>query len=233
MPPRAVFRERQWPEGYVFPCCSSCNNSTREDERVVALMSRFSFREMSSGELQEMERLLRAVNARFPALIQRMQGASATEVRAWLRRANLSLPHGVSTADINMVNVPPEVDGIVKAFGERLVRALHYKHTGRIVPSTGTVRVSWYTNANLLDNTFPRQVFERLKQRPTLIRASENLTQQFNYSYEVSASGDLGAFLSAFGGNALVLTSLVIFDPAVAAEAAAIAEQRRRETAAT
>ena len=39
-PSRAIFDDRKWPEGFVFPACSPCNSFSRRAESVIAFLSR-------------------------------------------------------------------------------------------------------------------------------------------------------------------------------------------------
>jgi hypothetical protein len=40
VPGRAIFLERKWPEGYLFPACTDCNAATSKDEMLIAVFAR-------------------------------------------------------------------------------------------------------------------------------------------------------------------------------------------------
>lgn len=201
----------------MFPTCEACNDSTREEERIIAFFAQLAHPALSTLQQEEFERSLKAVYSRHPELIDAMKGTTANDVRRFLQRSNLKLPPGLSTADLHVVKLPSSIDKIVRKFSQRLGRALHYKHTRRIVPVDGVVRVNWFTNASLVTNKFPHPVFSRLTKQPKLERATVNLSEQFSYRYEVSVAGDLGMYGCAFGRSFYVVC-IVVFDPEVAAE---------------
>ena len=39
-PPRSMFQGRQWPEGFEFPACDSCNHGTSDQDLLVAMLAR-------------------------------------------------------------------------------------------------------------------------------------------------------------------------------------------------
>jgi hypothetical protein len=39
-PPRAMFQNRQWPEGFEFPACDRCNCGTSDDDLLIAMLAR-------------------------------------------------------------------------------------------------------------------------------------------------------------------------------------------------
>ena len=39
-PPRAMFQNRQWPEGFEFPSCKSCNLGTSDQDLLIAMLAR-------------------------------------------------------------------------------------------------------------------------------------------------------------------------------------------------
>lgn len=224
-----MFRGRAWPEGYEFPSCVGCNRSTREDERIVALLARITFDDPTDAEVAEFEQLVRAVSVRQPAVIDAMTQSTANDCRRWLRQRGLRLPRGASTADFPLVRLDTRVDDAVRRFGGRLGRALHYLHTGQILPVDGEVIVAWYTNANLIDGSFPTEVLDVLPGRPSISRGGRQLSDQFNYRYAKAEKGEASLFGCGVGPSLFLY--LVAF--ADASHAARFRSQRKAGWAAT
>jgi hypothetical protein len=32
-PPKSIFSEKKWPDGYVFPACKPCNHGSRQEDK--------------------------------------------------------------------------------------------------------------------------------------------------------------------------------------------------------
>lgn len=78
--------------------------------------------------------------------------------------------------------------------------ALHYKHTGNILPAEATITVKWCTNAGL-----PEFMTEEMKtfvtgltEKPTLIRNGKDLSDQFDYRYRTSGDGSASMYFVKF-----------------------------------
>ena len=39
-PPKALFKNKIWPEGFEFPACSKCNNDTSDYDLIVSVIAR-------------------------------------------------------------------------------------------------------------------------------------------------------------------------------------------------
>lgn len=179
MPSRGVFLNRQWPVGYSFPACAACNASTRHEEKIVAMLSRLDpFKEPTPAEEAEAEKAMRAVFAAYPELAKQMI-PSANEMRHALKRMELKRPDGVATKDLPIVKFPRGMVDALRVFGRKLALALHYKHSGRIVPKDAEVMVWLFTNAEHIAGKFPRQVLDIMPGVPALSRNAAPLQDQF------------------------------------------------------
>lgn len=209
LPPRSVFVGRQWPEGYVFPGCEACNAGSAERDSIFAMVTRFDPTSADTPEsVAESERLIRAFKERHPQLAREMI-PSATDVRRWMRQHELRKPDGVAYGEIPLVRVPKGMAEAVEAVSRKLILALHYKHTGRIVPADAEVSVYWWTNAQKLIGKFPSEAFNILKTTATLERGSISLQDQCSYKYEVLPDGTLGGYLIAFR-QAIIVAGFVV-----------------------
>jgi hypothetical protein len=82
-PPRALFREKKWPEGYVFPACEECNWGTSDDDLMVAFLAHLT----KAGN--KGAGLMHQVNRQFPGFIDGMFQRSTAEARRLGRKVGL------------------------------------------------------------------------------------------------------------------------------------------------
>lgn len=191
MPPRALFDGRHWPEGYVFPACQSCNDITRLEEQFIAVLARAYPDPQTESQQQEVQKLFQGVANNTPALLVEMQ-PSAEQLERTSTIAGRE-------EDMGALNVSgPLVNACVRRFALKLVCALHYIHSGKIIPDTGGVFARWYTNANKMDGTLPTEIFQITQERPVIKRQRTNLGQQFEYEYAIGEDGRIGAYFITF-----------------------------------
>jgi hypothetical protein len=149
VPSRQTFHDRTWPEGYEFP---SCNEATRHEEQVMAMISRFYPEGRTDAEKEEMMRIIKAVRKNYPGVIPELLPSSEVIKRytsrwwsgAWARPVSLDGP---------LVNSCAEV------VARKLFSALHYKEFNKIIPPEGGIMLRWYSLADRLDNKLPNELF--------------------------------------------------------------------------
>lgn len=210
-PPRAMFSNRQWPEGYVFPACQPCNAEAKEAENWVAFMARINsgpgFDEQA--EADEMFRIARPILK--PEVIRSMS-MSGLDKKAIARRIGVTKELGKTYADIPLIKVPKEAKNAIDYFSRKVVKALHFEHTKRVVPVDAAIKRRWFTNYNEMEGKIPPEIFTIPTGIPTLERTKVNLSRQFNYLYTVSAEGDLGVYTIEFRQSFCIFV-MVAFNP--------------------
>lgn len=205
-PSRSMFRDRRWPEGYVFPACASCNAATAKDELIIAMLGRMFPDPQDPDHKQQIVNLMQSVNNNFPGLLASMQ-MSANEKKKWLKERGVAIPAGMTTADVGLMSAAdPRIEGAAKKFATKLFLALLYYHTGKILKSTGGVIFRWATNEQNLEEVFPQEILQPLLQGfPVLKRANTSLEDQFFYRYAIADTGQAGAFLTFFNQSMAML----------------------------
>jgi hypothetical protein len=170
VPGRSIFDERHWPEGYNFPACEACNGLSRFDELIIAMLSRIRSKNDFTTEQQdaEMRRAMDGVRNNFPEAYQAMR-PRANDVRRFLRNRGREKPQGASLLDVPIIKLgQPEFLLAIKTFSTKLFCALHYKHTGAIVPPTGVI-VSWFfSNVQVFDGKIPQIILSIVQSQPEL-----------------------------------------------------------------
>lgn len=212
IPSRAMFRDRVWPEGYSFPACVRCQGATSKEEMLTSLISR-----MSPGpkgdhpkELAYFEVLLQSAENNFPGILASFNRVSANEKRKVAKRTHIELPQGSPASELPIIALKdPRVEAAVVNFARKLLLALYYRHTGRIIPQEGGGRFRWWTNANDLNVLTSPELRSLLQHFPKLRRARTDLADQFSYQFASPVDNpNLYAFLATFN-NSFVLLGMV------------------------
>lgn len=195
-PPRALFRNRQWPEGFEFPACASCNRESSDDELLVAMLAHF--REPTGQAFG----VLKAAMAQSPKIVNHMFTMSAREARRSARELGIRPLPGQRYQDVGIATIPEELHDIVHRFAKKLTRAIYFKETHRILAADACIGSTWFTNAQMM----------RLGRIPLLeafhgvagsmsekTRSGQDLQDQFQYLYSASKGEGLVLLRVVFG----------------------------------
>jgi len=94
--------------------------------------------------------------------------------------------------------------------------ALHYKHTGDILPADAEITVKWATNAALPEFMTDdlKALVAGLTGKPTLVRNAKDLADQFDYRYRIAEDLSASAYFikfrqSLFGAGVVMSQSSV------------------------
>jgi hypothetical protein len=197
-PSRALFDDRQWPEGYVFPACKSCNRVSRREETVIAFLSRLYSGEFNNGYNSDFEKYSRSIEREHPGLLSEML-LSPRQARDAIKKYNINVPEGHAKATIPLLGVNNNVmNDAVIMFGRKLLLALYYKHAGVPLSKTGGIAIQWYTNLEASSSEIPSGFETILSGMPELKRCNTSLTSQFSYKYCLTKCKGGAAFLVNF-----------------------------------
>lgn len=197
-PSKSLFENKQWPEGFVFPACVSCNRVTRHHEQIVAMLARLYPDPTTNVGRREVHERMRAVAHNFPGLLENMRPTAEDLVLAQ-EKYGLKVPPGASPEDLPVLSLRSErLHSAVIQFGRKLALALFYKHTRAILPTGGQIAIRWYANAQIHMDEIPRQLASVLNQFPPLIRNNTSLGDQFFYRWGIADTGQMAAFLALF-----------------------------------
>ena len=204
-PPRALFQNADWPEGFAFPACLTCNHGSSDQDLLVSLLARTGWMKPEDGKDDgKVQGLIARADMRFPGIVQKMI-ASPTEARRRNRRLGITPALG-ETHQQQTINLPPEFNEAIRVFALKLSKGIYYKETGNIFPSGGTLYLNWFTNAQLIAND-RYTAFEILNElggrAPPVQRGNRYLNDQFSYRISITDEQDIfvleAAFTAAFG----------------------------------
>ena len=101
----------------------------------------------------------------------------AAERKRPVRERGISVPAGMLPSEVPILSLRhPAVVTVMDVFAAKLLMALHYRHTGTILPRTGIITYRWYTNADTRPEALDQSV-ERIKRQPRASKA-DNIPQR-------------------------------------------------------
>jgi len=95
--------------------------------------------------------------------------------------------------------------------GAKLGFALHYHHTGRIVPPGGLVETRFRTNAEIYLHALPPELVQDLEPVAVLAQGEWTSDGHFGYRSASSPDGTLGLYVAHLGRGFITVSS-VVFD---------------------
>lgn len=198
-PARSFFDGRVWPEGYEFPACEPCNKKSKDQEHVLTTLVRLKGEAEQNAQRElDFAKFAKAMKNNFPGLL-RVLGPD--EKNGFIKSRGLWVPVGRAfPLQLPMVAIDQQIAGAaIDAVFRKLMCALHYKHTGNILPADTTTTVKWCTNAGL-----PEFMTEEMKalvagltEKP-LVRSGKDLSDQFDYRYRTSEDGSASMYFVKF-----------------------------------
>jgi hypothetical protein len=207
-----MFFSRKWPEGYGFPACYDCNHGSKDDDAIIAVCSRIHSgnRDLTQAQEQEWRKQLRAFHERHPGEAQKML-VTANEKRRFLTAAGARPPAGMAYGDVAVLRFTPFIRQTIDRFSRKLTLALHYKHTGKIVPADAWVETRFWTNFQFAVDQVPEEIFKLIPARADLRRDNVSLNDQCSYIFGVTPDGQNGVYVVAFRMS-FVVFGTVVFD---------------------
>ena len=193
VPPRSMFVDRIWPEGYQFPACENCNQGSRHIDQVLALFTRMSFADRRQGE-ETLTPYISGVINNSPELMPKIANSSI-EARKLLRQLGIQKPEGTFAKDFPVALIPKETIDALNHFFKKLFCALYYKHTNRILPNRSPVAIVKSTN-QIYDDPNPFDWLHQIpfSNAPKIARSGKDLSDQFDYLWQYNREEDLFGF---------------------------------------
>ena len=197
-PPRALFRGKRWPEGYVFPACEDCNGGTSDDDLMISFLANLT----QVGSADKGTGLMYQVNKQFPGFLKAMFERTAVQARKMARKTGLRPGPGETYQELPIVKLPVEAHRCVSVLAAKLTKAIYFKQTSEIFPTEGGIMFQWFTNAQkmehgrivLLDALSHFAAMSAPKRR-----GGKDLTDQFDYKYSADKPGELHILQVVFG----------------------------------
>jgi hypothetical protein len=185
-PPRAMFQNRQWPEGFEFPACDRCNIGTRDDDLLIAMLARVDPLENRGDRDGKMPGLMARAHKRHPGMFERM----------------LAIGEDGQPQASGEWQITNEMRQAVDVLAAKLAKGIYWRHTRDIFPNDGGLAMTWYTNADVAcDGGY--KLFESLQHlagnAPLLTRSGTYLNDQFEYKFSLSPEKHILTMQAKFG----------------------------------
>lgn len=198
-PPRALFKGRQWPEGFVFPACRECNSGSSDDDVWVAFLAHLNG---GDDRLQQYKRVLYKLRQIAAPSLNEMFGLGPVAARAAARRLNMRPAPGQTYRDLPLVKVPEAAHRAVGSLAGKLTKALYHRATGNVFPVQGGIMYHWFTNAQMMEHgQIPALEVLRgiAAMLPPVVRNGKDLSDQFQCLHSSDEPGELHVLQVAFG----------------------------------
>jgi hypothetical protein len=209
-PPRSIFRDRHWPEGFVFPACTSCNEASRVTEKLIGLLLHGSHQDANREMYQK---VVASVRREFPGVIEGMLPKGARDVRSMLRRKGLKRPKSKLLAEIPYVQLDQSIwKSHFDLFAQKMMLALHYQCFGTSLPADGRIWYMMNTNADAAAGFIPSDILADLNLQLTPQRNRKLLNEQFNLRWQFEPTTRSGVWMFSFH-NRLVFTGITTENP--------------------
>jgi hypothetical protein len=201
------------PDDYVFPGCHDCNNGSSDRDAIFAYLA-------WTGTLSEQVRQHRdqwgpiasAFAERHPEQARAMWLPRGVKQRA-MRAVGLRPGVGQSWAEQPLVAVPPEAQRALDDLSRKIILALHYRHTGLIVPNSASLFSQWITNFTAMGVEFGPFIAQ-LDSFVAPAKGRRSLADQFMYRYKTFEGGRCGWYAAILRDSFIVIGE-VSFDGAV------------------
>lgn len=209
-PPRSFFRNRMWPEGFVFPACDPCNKVSSPSEQVVGLLLHGSH---DGHDRAAYRRVIKGVRQDFPEVFEKLFPESVRERRNMLRSSGFGRPIGLSLSEIPIVTLPmkvwkPHFDMLAR----KMMLALHYQAFGVPLSKQGLIWHSIHTNADRKSEQFLCEFLQVANIEVSPCRAKKPLNDQFELSWQSDAVRRTAVWAFAFHRR-LAFTGVTTEDP--------------------
>jgi hypothetical protein len=189
-PPRSFFEARQWPEGYEFPACEECNQQSRLDEQVLAVLARIRLQDTSENAHNEWVKLLGGVARNQPEFLNEWRDVSPSKNKREFRKAFGQDGDRLRWNGSGMIKLGPLSKGAIRRFCFKLGQALYYRHIGEIFEG----EISTKHIDPLIKNRDPDQLKAILELAPGFVRPERNSRSlEAQFIYRLNYSVELGA----------------------------------------
>lgn len=198
-PARTYFKNREWPEGFVFPACKRCNDATRKSEKVLALLvNGYSDSPDRTWYLE----LVRSIRSEYPDVIDNMIPNGPNEVRRILRESGLKKPEGETYRDFPIVKLDRDFwEEHLTNVGRKILLALHYQCFGVPLSSNGGLTLWIHTNFDWAAGRFPEEIIEMAANVALPTRQRRYLGDQFSVRWNFVQEPRCGLFVVHLQGS--------------------------------
>lgn len=194
-PPRNFFKGRNWPVGYEFPACHTCNHDKSRDEQSLGFLVRL-IRFDNDTDTTEFQDALIAVRNNNPILIRELVPKSAVASKLYLR-GRFGSAENVGEMGLTGwrgLSIGPEANRLTDNMCVWFAQTAWYLHCHSIFEG----RIIWSRiETEFLGHEAAQKIVSNLVGKPEMLRNGKNVSSDFFYRY--FASDDIFVGIFQFG----------------------------------
>ncbi|QEO18846.1 hypothetical protein [Acetobacter vaccinii] len=191
-PPRNIFHNRKYPEGYIYPCCFSCNSSKKNDEQSIGFILSLMDWNMEEKEDDFLIRY-KAIKNNNPKLLEEFQQLSKIQSKKILRHRlgsqNTVIKLGM--LDWTVFTCGPEVTRLLNELCVWFAQTGYFKHNLEIF--SGEV-ISYKIPSEYVNEQNFWNIIEKMVGIPIIVETGHNISNQFFYRYFSTKGGFFSIF---------------------------------------
>lgn len=192
-PARVFFRDRKWPEGFVFPACHACNSASREAEHLVSLFVSHGADEAARTAYRKR---IASIRANYPGVVDSLFEISTRQKRKALKNLGVKPPIGATIADLPIVSMEPNIwRPHLEMVGRKIMLSLHYQTFGIPLSAAGRVWLSIQTNASDLSRDWIQTAFDLTGRYVMPTRCNEPLVDQLRIQWDFISEPRVGLYV--------------------------------------
>ena len=204
IPPKVFFINKLRPKSHEVPACLRCNSGSSGSDQIAAL----TCLTMASAQSEVVpkpyfQKIFQGVRNNQPDAITYLAGVESHP----LYRSKL-------------VYMPPyaykvKVDERIwtkylNAWAAKQALALYFLATGSPLSERGIAYVNWYTNYQLFEDSYPKDLIDLLGQYKTLSNGKFEVSEQFEYRFDLIDQP--AALFAAMGMHRSAVVLAIVFE---------------------
>ena len=201
-PARICFRQKQGPEGFVFPSCTPCNRAASLSEQVVAFHIRMMDQTGAHLDDRDVDKLISGVVNNAPSTLPILNAQAAARIRGLVAD---EVPNSISE---RTMRIDPSVHDYVELFGTKMLYAMRYRLSGKFAGPKLRRWIMWAQVGSPAAAHLTRQAENSFGDLHAGQRANIQLGDQFHYRHGFNeAHGYLGLWMQ-FGQSLMLFCVL-------------------------
>lgn len=181
-PPRICFKQKVGPEDYELPACVPCNSETSLSEMVAAFYIRMSDHESTHYHEGDIQKLISAMVNNAPDCLPDTH-LTANERRSTLRDRSVRIPRGALLSEQPIVRIPDRVHHHLEVFARKMLAAMFYRETGRILSAEHGLILHWAQDGASIANRHAAQAEAWFGEERMTARRNTDLGTQYLYRF--------------------------------------------------
>lgn len=179
-PPKALFYNKDRPDGLVFPACKECNNGSRHSDSIVSYLALASLTNKENNINSETLKRIKALEKNCPKTynLLRKSNHGMIQKEKSLRKKGFNY---------KVLNIHNHIRQHILLFSKKMTCAAYYAQNNEILPTTacGTVYIQ-----TIMDVINEQVLSINLGNIYTLIQGQNNKKNEF--SFQIQSNRDEG-----------------------------------------